>query len=205
MKWFQPVAWSRQVVFMALLLLDFKHTFEFVAALTLHDKAPVVLIGQWLPNVTNGQFDAITYAAMVPATILFVSNTLASRLAHGDKTGTYWLAMTVGTGLSAVTNAGTMFYAATGTAIIPGWLIGIASAAIGGIVTLGLLMFSSMSSWDKRERLMRDRVKRSARAARQATSVQKGKHPAKKRKPASARTSVPVALHMEHTDTEQLG
>jgi hypothetical protein len=93
---------------------EMHNKYPFVLVLTTHDHAPVVLIGQLFPGVTNGQFDALTYAVMVPATIYFVSNTLARRLAREQSAGMFWSAPAVGTALSALANAGTMFAAATG-------------------------------------------------------------------------------------------
>src|SRR5258706_7369509 len=176
-SWFNPMRWARSLVFVALLALDFKHIYSFVLELTTHDHAPVVLIGQLLPGVTNGQFDALTYAAMVPATIYFVSNTLARRLAREQSAGMFWTALVVGTALSALANAGTMFAAATGWSLVWGALAGPASALIGGMVTLGLLMFASMDSWDAKGRVLKGGNTRRKRAAEGQVRTRRTKSP----------------------------
>jgi len=181
-SWFNPMKWARSLVFVALLALDFKHIYSFVLGLTTHDHAPVVLIGQLLPGVTNGQFDALTYAAMVPATIYFVSNTLARRLAREQSAGMFWTALVVGTALSALANAGTMFAAATGWSLVWGAMAGPASALIGGMVTLGLLMFASMDSWDAKERVLKGRNTRRKHEAEGQVRTRRTKRTRRSRK-----------------------
>jgi hypothetical protein len=151
-------------VFAALLALDYMHMFEFVTSMSTSASAkqPVALLGNWLPGVTNGVFDALAYAAVVTATIYFVSNTLARRLANGESSGMYWVALIVGSVLSALANAGTMFANATGKFLISPELLGPVAAVLGGIVTFGLLMFASMVSWDLREKMLRTRARQEA-------------------------------------------
>lgn len=163
-SWFNPMKWARDLTFLILLALDFKHTYEFVNAMSTapQTREPVVLFGPIFEYVgiplTNGVFDSLAYAFIVTATIYFMSNTLAKRLAHSHKSFSYWTAMVVGVLLSALTNAGTMFLGATGTGLIPWAYLGLTAALLGGVVTAGLFMFASMDAWD-----MKARVQKSAK------------------------------------------
>jgi hypothetical protein len=186
MRWFSPLRLARTLTFICLLALDFKHTFEFVDALSVAKQAqePVVLFGPLLAHlgitVSNGVFDALAYAAMVTATIFFMSNTLAHRLARGNPSVTYWLSMLVGVALSFLTNAGTLFLAATGLSLIPGALIGLTAGLMGGIVTLGLFMFASMDAWDMKHRVDTARTKKEKRAAELTKEQRRLKYTPKK-------------------------
>jgi hypothetical protein len=172
MKW-NPIKWARQIVFLALLALDYQHTYEFILAhetgTQAHELVPIFgpLFNWAAMPMTNGVFDAHAYAFVVTATIFFMSNTLAHRLSRNNASWMYWAAMGVGVLLSGLTNAGTMFFAATGTDLIPSALIGPVAATLGGVVTAGLLMFASMDAWDLKaryEKTMATRAKN--RAAR---------------------------------------
>jgi hypothetical protein len=159
--WFNPMKWARDITFAILLALDFKHTYEFVNHMqtAAQTREPVVLFGPIFTSLgiplTNGIFDSLSYAFIVTATIFFMSNTLAKRLAHNHRSWSYWMAMIVGVGLSALTNAGTMFLGATGTSLIPLTLLGLTAAILGGVVTGGLFMFASMDAWDMKARVQK--------------------------------------------------
>lgn len=181
--WFKPLKWTRTLVFVALLALDFQHTYEFILSLSnnaqAHELVPLFgpLFNWAMIPMTNGVFDALAYAFMVTATIYFVSNTLAKRMAHNHTGWMLPLALVVGVALSALTNAGTMFYAATGAMLIPTALIGVTAATLGGVITAGLLMFASMDAWD-----MKARIEKSAktRARHQAERDELAKARARK-------------------------
>lgn len=159
--WLNPMKWARQLVFVALLALDYQHTYEFILSMSPGAQAnePVPIFGPLLSNVgmslTNGVFDAHAYAFTITATIFFMSNTLAKRLSHNHPSLTYYLALGVGTLVSALTNAGTMYYGATGALLIPAAFVGLTMALLGGIVTAGLLMFASMDAWDMKARIQK--------------------------------------------------
>lgn len=156
-----PIAWARALTFMVLLALDYKHTYEFVISTQTGAQARelVPLFGplfDWAAvPMSNGVFDALGYAFIVTAVIYFMSNTLAKRLSHNHPSWTYYLALSVGVGISALTNAGTMYYGATGTLIVPAEYIGLVAALLGGVVTAGLFMFASMDAWDMKARVQK--------------------------------------------------
>lgn len=156
---FNPIKWARNMTFVALLALDFQHTYEFILSLSNNAQShePVPLFGTILGSIgipmTNGVFDALAYAFMVTATIYFMSNTLAKRLSHNHPSTLYVVAMMTAVGLSVLTNAGTMYYGAEGSLIIPTIAIGWVAAGLGGVITAGLLMFASMDAWDMKARV----------------------------------------------------
>lgn len=166
-----PIKWARQLVFLLLLALDFQHTYEFILAhetnVQAHELVPLFgpLFNWAAIPMTNGVFDALAYAGVVTATIFFMSNTLAHRLSRSFPSRMYWAAMVVGVALSALTNAGTMFYAATSTDLIPTPLVGPTAAILGGVVTGGLLMFASMDAWDLKARIEKGRATRAKNRA----------------------------------------
>lgn len=170
--WVNPMKWARNLTFVILLALDFKHTYEFVNAMSTapQTREPVVLFGPLFEYVgiplTNGIFDSLAYAFIVTATIFFMSNTLAKRLSHNHKSYSYWAAMVVGVLLSALTNAGTMFLGATGTGLIPWAWLGLTAALLGGVVTAGLFMFASMDAWDMKARVQKSAKTREANRAK---------------------------------------
>ena len=155
---FNPLKWARHLVFLALLALDYQHTYEFVLSYQTGAQAgeAVPIFGPLLAHagisLSNGVFDAHAYAFTITATIYFMSNTLAKRLSRNHPALMYYTAMGVGVLVSALTNAGTMFYGATGERIIPAMAVGVTMAALGGIVTAGLVMFASMDAWDLKAR-----------------------------------------------------
>lgn len=158
---FNPIKWTRTLTFIALLALDFQHTYEFILSLSSGKQASELVpifggVFSWAGvSMTNGVFDALAYAGMITATIFFMSNTLAKRLAHNHPSLMYYAAMVVAVLVSALTNAGTMFYGATGSLIIPAFLLGPTAATLGGIITAGLLMFASMDAWDMKARVQK--------------------------------------------------
>ena len=161
-----PLKWARNLTFLALLMLDFQHTYEFILSLSSGTQAHelVPLFGplfDWMAiPMTNGVFDALAYAYMVTATIYFTSNTIAKRLSHNHPVKLLTTALVVGTALSALTNAGTMYYGATSQMIIPAALVGPTAALLGGVITCGLLMFASMDAWDMKARIEKGRATR---------------------------------------------
>jgi hypothetical protein len=85
-------------------------------------------------------------------------------------------AMLVGVGLSALTNGGIMFLAATGTNLIPAYLVGLAAATLGALVTGGPLMFTSMKSWDMKSRIQKAAKTRERNQALRAEEERRGKY-----------------------------
>jgi hypothetical protein len=188
--WLNPMKWARQFVFLCLLALDYQHTYEFVLSLSsgaqAHEQVPIFgpLLANFGVQITNGVFDAHAYAFTITATIFFMSNTLAKRLAHNHPSWTYYLALGTGVAVSALTNAGTMFYGATNTMLVPAALIGAVAAALGGIITAGLLMFASMDAWDMKARIEKGRATRLHNQQQRVISMQRSKYtPKKYRKP----------------------
>lgn len=169
--WLNPLKWTRDITFLVLLALDFQHTYEYMLALQTGPQASeaVPLFGSLFQHLdipmTNGVFDAMAYAFMVTATIFFASNIWAKQLTHNHKGWMMPTAMVVGVLISALTNAGTMYYAATGTALIPLVFVGITAAVLGGVVTGGLLMFASMDAWEMKARIEKGRITRAKNRA----------------------------------------
>lgn len=184
--WIQPMRWARNLIFICLLALDFKHTFEFVNVMAVSSEAhqPVILFGPLLDYLgiplTNGTFDAMAYAFTVTATIYFMSNTLAKRLAHNHRSLSFWIAMSVGVGLSALTNGGIMYLASTGVNLIPAAEVGLAGAVLGALVTGGLLMFASMDAWDMKSRIQKAAKTRERNQLARAEEARRAKHTPKK-------------------------
>lgn len=184
--WLNPMKWTRQLVFVALLLLDFQHTYEFVIAHQTGAQASemVPLFGPLFSLVaipmTNGVFDALAYAFTITALIFFMSNTLAKRLAHNHSSRMYWAAMVVAILVSALTNAGTMYYGSTGQSILPDFLAGGTMAVLGLIVTFGLLMFASMDAWEMKARIEKGRATRLRNQQQKVISMDRSKYTPKK-------------------------
>ena len=170
--WFKPLVWARKGTFVLLLALDFQHTYEFILSLSTgkqaNDYVPIFggLFQMAGIPMTNGVFDALAYAGVITATIFFMSNTLAKRLSHNHPSLTYFFAMGVATGVSILTNAGTMYYGATGSLIIPTAYLGQTAALLGGIITAGLVMFASMDAWDMKARVQKSAKTREANRAK---------------------------------------
>lgn len=188
--WLNPLKWTRQLVFVALLLLDFQHTYEFVIAHQTGTQATemVPLFGPlftWASiPMTNGVFDGLAYAFTITALIFFMSNTLAKRLTHNHPSKMYWAAMVVAILVSALTNAGTMYYGSTGASLIPDWLAGGTMASLGLIVTFGLLMFASMDAWEMKARIEKGRATRQRNHQQKVIEMSRSKFtPKKYRKP----------------------
>lgn len=184
--WLNPMKWTRGLVFLALLALDFQHTYEFILAHQTASQAQemVVLFGPFFNAIhipmTNGVFDALAYAFTITALIFFMSNTLAKRLAHNHPSKMYWAAMVVAILVSALTNAGTMYYGSTGASIIPDGAIGATMATLGLIVTFGLLMFASMDAWEMKARIEKGRATRLRNQQQKVIDMSRAKYIPKK-------------------------
>lgn len=151
-RWLKPQVWLLKAIFLCWLVLDFKHIFQTVAVMS-HASvgaqgSTLILFGQWLPGITNATFDSFAYAFNITALIFLMTGTLARRIVRRQSTWMYWSALLVATLISAFANAGVFFQAATGDFLVAESLVGVVSASLGGVITLGLLMFSSMDSMD---------------------------------------------------------
>lgn len=147
----KPMRWARNVILICLYMLDATNVYRFIyTGMSAQTRAEYAqYFGITFP-ITTAVVDATAYAGFITLTLYFMSNTLAHRLADRHPSWNYWVALGIGTAISAICNAGSLFLDTADisiTALLQGWG-GLLMAALGAVITFGLLFYVVMDAWD---------------------------------------------------------